>query len=105
VLADFFGGDRSFSHQDFVDATSTDVITMSLDGNHLPTKRTAIKPVNNPQEFGFEKAYVFQQGTVLSPSDLSVGAHSLDTTVVFPEGTFDLHITFFIDALGTGACL
>jgi hypothetical protein len=105
VLADFFGGDQSFSHQDFIDATSHDVITMSLDGKALPTTRTAIKPVNNPQEFGFEKAYVFQQGVVLSPSDLSVGVHRLDTTVVFPPDTFNLHITFFIDAGGTGACL
>jgi hypothetical protein len=61
--------------------------------------------VNNPQQFGFEQAYAYQQGIVLSPSDLSVGAHSLDTTVVSPPDTFNLHITFYIDAPGTGVCL
>jgi hypothetical protein len=105
VLAIFDFGDRTFSRQDFADEVSHVVITMSLDGTVLPTMRTAIKEVSNPQQFGAEKAYAFQQGTVLSPSDLSVGAHSLDTTTVFPPDTFQDHITFYIDAPGTGACL
>jgi hypothetical protein len=104
-LGAFDGGDRTFSRQDFAEEASHDVITISLDGTALPTTRTAIKPVNNPQEFGFEQAYVYQQGIVLSPSDLSVGVHSLDSTVVLPPDTFNDHITFYIDAPGTGMCL
>jgi hypothetical protein len=102
---DISGGDRTFSRLDFADMTSHDVITMSLDRAVLPTTRTAIHPVNSPQQLGFEKAYAFHQGIVLSPSDLSVDAHSLDSTTVFPPDTFNDHITFYIDAPGTGACL
>jgi hypothetical protein len=71
----------------------------------LPTMRTAIQKVNSPQQHGFEKAYAFHQGIVLSPSDLSVGAHRLDSTTVFPPDTFNDHITFYIDAPGTGVYL
>ena len=77
---------------------------MALDGVVLSTTRTAIKRVTFPP-FGFEAAYFFQAGIVLSPSELSMGAHDLDAMLVFPPDTFNEHITFFIDPPETGACL
>lgn len=104
LLADVGGGDRSFSRQDFEAFTAHDVIFMRLDGSELPTTRTAAKHVNNPLPPD-EKEFLFQQGRVMAPDELSVGAHTLDATVTFPPDTFVLHITFFIDAPGTGVCL
>lgn len=104
LLADVGGGDRSYRRQDFDVFTAHDVIVLRLDGGELPTTRTATKHVNNPLppdeiEFGF------QQGRVMAPEELSVGAHSLDATLTFPPDTIELHITFFIDAPGTGVCV
>ncbi len=104
VLADAFGGDRSFDRHDFDAATAHDVIVMRLDGVELLTSRTATRHVNNPLPPN-EKEFAFQQGRVMAPGELSVGAHALDATAVFPPESFELHITFFIDAPGTGVCV
>ncbi len=107
TLLVFNGGDRTFTREDA--GLDQVVLTFSLDDNLLPTTRTAVKRVGDttglPPELGIEVAYWFQQGRLMSPSDLGVGAHDLLVHVVFPDETFDLQITFHIDAPGTGACI
>ena len=82
-------------------------ISFSLDGAPLPTTRTAIKPFLAADQFELEKAYAFQEGRIMAPTDLSVGSHHLVATISFPSGEppFVLEITFFVDASGTGVCL
>jgi hypothetical protein len=80
-----------------------------LDGGPLPTERTAIKRVAKLTPFmvnqGWTRAFYFNQGRVMSPSDLSVGSHRLELAVTDSSGTGQDGITFFIDAAGAGACV
>ena len=74
-------------------------VSLILDGTPLPASRTAIKRFLNPQQFGFQVAYYFQQGQIICPTDLSVGTDRLDVTIVYASGqqTFQDGITFVID--------
>lgn len=99
------GGDASFGHQQAEAAFDSVTISFTLDGAELSTTRTAIKPFNDPERFGLERAWYFQQGKVMAPDDLSVGQHELSVRITDPTGVFDDGITFFIDAAGTGACV
>jgi hypothetical protein len=99
------GGDASFDHQRAKAAFDAITVSFTLDGAVLETNRTPIKPWNDPQRFGMERAWYFQQGKVMAPDDLSVGQHDLSVRFTDPTGPFDTGITFFIDAAGTGACL
>jgi hypothetical protein len=54
------------------------------------------------QDMGITEAYFFQEGVILSPDDLAVGAHTL--RVKASDG-FDAQVTFHIDAAGTGVCV
>jgi hypothetical protein len=78
-----------------------------LDGAALAMTRTPIQPALNPQGFGLERAWYFQEGRIMSPDDLSVGQHELSVRFTDPTSGLDDSdgITFFIDAAGTGACL
>lgn len=106
LMADIEGGDPSFKHQDAERIMNGLDISFTLDGAPLPTTRTAIKRFLNPEQFGFQVAYYFQQGQIMSPADLSVGSHQLEVTLVDASGqqSFQDGITFVIDAPGTGAC-
>jgi hypothetical protein len=99
------GGDASFDHQQAKAAFDPITVSFTLDGAALETTRTPIKSWNDPQRFGMERAWYFQQGKVMAPDDLSVGQHDLSARFTDPTGVFDTGITFFIDAAGTGACL
>jgi hypothetical protein len=106
ALGDLGGGDKTYTQQKFAEQAGRDFIRMFLDGTVLPTTRTASKAITTPEQFGFEKAYFFYQGIVLSPSDLSVGTHSLVTQFDldgFGIGFFN--VNFYIDASGSGVCL
>jgi hypothetical protein len=108
LIGQIEGGDASFTRQQA--ATLLDPITNSftLDGVPLETTRTPISRFLNPQGFGLEEAYYFQEGRVMSPDDLSVGQHQLSVTCVDSTSgsqIFSGSITFFVDAAGTGACL
>jgi hypothetical protein len=105
VVAEIVGGDRSYSEQDAVTELSTITLTFTLDGVELPTSRMPVKRFLDPAPFGLEEAYFFQQGTLMSPNELSVGSHSLSYKEVSPLGEYGDGITFFIDPAGTGACL
>ena len=107
LIADIEGGDNtSFKHDDAEQIMNGLDVSLILDGAPLPASRTAIKRFLNPQQFGFQVAYYFQQGQIICPTDLSVGTHRLDVTIVDASGqqTFQDGITFVIDAPGTGAC-
>ena len=99
------GGDASFDHQQARAALDPVTISFTLDGAALATTRTPIKPFNDPQRLGLERAWYFQQGKVMASDDLSVGQHQLSVRFTDPTGVADDGITFFIDAAGTGACL
>ena len=78
----------------------------NLDSTLLDTMRTPIRPFKNAEQFGLVEAFYVQEGQVMAPDDLSVGAHSLSVTVLQPG--FEpaiLSITFSIDAPGEGTCL
>jgi hypothetical protein len=106
VIADFEGGDASFQHDDAARIMDGLEVSFTLDGAALPATRTAIKRFLNPEQFGLEVAYYFQQGQIMAPADLSIGSHRLEVTVIDASGQQDFHdgITFFIDPPGTGAC-
>jgi hypothetical protein len=109
ILAAWFdGGDASFDHQQAEAAFNPVTISFTLDGAALATTRTPIKPFHDPQPaFGFERAWYFQGGMIMSPDDLGVGQHELSAR--FTNSTSGLDetdgITFFIDAARTCACL
>ena len=99
------GGDASFTKNDAAVILNATSVSFTLDGSALASKRTRIKSVPDPSQFGFVNAYFFNQGRVLSPDALAVGQHELSVRIVDSSGTFEDRITFFIDAAGTGACL
>jgi len=103
VVAEIAGGDRSFSEQDAIAELSPITLTFTLDGTELPTSRGPIKRFGDPEPL--EEAYFFQQGALLSPSELSAGSHSASFAEVSPLGEYEDGITFFIDPAGGGACL
>ena len=105
-MAEIAGGDHSYSEQDAKAELNPFVLTFTLDGAELPTTRTPIKRFDpGPHLDGMEKAFFFQQGALMSPSDLSVGSHSLSFTGVSPAEQQQDGITFFIDPPGHGACV
>jgi hypothetical protein len=97
------GGDASFTKRDAAVILNATSVSFTLDGSPLASVRTRIKSVPDPSPF--VNAYYFNQGRVLSPDKLAVGAHELSVRIIDSSGTFDDGITFFIDAAGTGACL
>jgi hypothetical protein len=93
------------AHSQAVAELSAVDLEMLLDGAPLALDTTATKAVDpmstdlaaGPGFIGYSKNW----GAILSPSDLAVGAHTLQ--LVSPSALPP--ITFFIDAAGTGACL
>lgn len=98
LIADIEGGDSSFKATEARDIMDSLTVVLTLDGAALRTTRTAIKRFANPEAFGLEVAYYFQQGRVMAPTDLAVGEHLLSVEISGPSGTFQDHITFTIDA-------
>ena len=76
------------------------VLTFAIDGVPMPSAKTAIK-----RSIAFGNVYAWNEGALLAPGSLSVGAHQLTTTIYY-DGTVEaLTVTFYVDAEGTGACL
>lgn len=106
VIAWIDGGDASFTRDDAEASLGPIVQTFSIDGAPVETERTPIKRFLRAEALGLEEAYFFQEGRLLSPGDLAVGAHtmrveSMDSTGVIFDGTITIHV----DGAGTGACL
>lgn len=106
VIVFFDGGDKSFKKQDAVASLAGVEIDWFLDGNSLAaTERTPIKRFLEPEVFGFERAFGFQDGSFSVPGDLTVGRHTLEVDIIDPVfGEPRFGITFNIDDTGTGAC-
>jgi hypothetical protein len=106
LLGIIIGGDASFTRAEAEAILNTVMLSFALDGVPLSTTRTTVKPFLNPEFLDEEKAYAFQEGRIMAPTDISVGSHQLVVTVSEPGfPTEVLEITFFIDAPGTGVCL
>jgi hypothetical protein len=106
LLGIIIGGDASFTRPEAEAILNTVMLSFALDGVPLSTTRTTVKPFLNPEFLDEEKAYAFQEGRIMAPTDISVGSHQLVATVSEPGfPTEVLEITFFIDAPGTGVCL
>jgi hypothetical protein len=105
LIAEIDGGDKSFSRQQAEANLGQVTHQFTLDGAVLSTTRTSISRFLNPQAFGLEEAYYFQEGRIMAPEDLAVGRHELSLTTVDAGRTFRDGITFFIDPAGSGACV
>lgn len=98
------GGDTSFLYQDALAELSGITNTFILDGVTLPVQETPVVRRVVPVFGDIDYGYSF--GSILSPSDLAVGEHTIIWQATFPEGDeFQAEGTFYIDASGTGACL
>jgi hypothetical protein len=108
LVAWFDGGDGNFDRQRAEEAIAPVTISFTLDGQPLETTRTPIQPfLRPPPQFGFERAWYFQQGRIMSPDDLSVGEHQVSYTLANtpnPSESGTEGITFFIDPAGSDAC-
>jgi hypothetical protein len=96
-------GDASFTKQEAESRLNSVMISFVLDGRPLATTRTKVVRYLHPEPA--VKAYAFSEYRIMAPTDLSVGAHTLEFTATFPGGSEGSQITFSIDAAGTGACL
>jgi hypothetical protein len=106
LLGIIIGGDASFTRAEAEAILDTVMLSFALDDVPLATTRTTVKPFLNPEFLDEEKAYAFQEGRIMAPTDISIGSHQLVATVSEPGfPTEVLEITFFIDAPGSGVCL
>jgi len=83
-------------------------VTFQLDGVETPAAETTAVKTANSDFFGSQPGETFWRawGNFYAPGVLSVGSHTLTGTATDPLGTFQLDtITFFIDPVGSGACL
>jgi hypothetical protein len=96
-----FGGE-SLTRSDAASILDSISMHWTLDGAPLETTRSQVKPYLRAEAFGFASGYGANDGTILDPDALSVGAH----TVGFTAGPFGgpPPQTFYVDAAGTGAC-
>ena len=105
LLAIIIGGDASFTRAEAEAILNTVMLSFALDGVPLSTTRTTVKPFLNPEFLDEEKAYAFQEGRIMAPTDISVGSHQLVVTVSEPGFPTEVLEITFIDAPGTGVCL
>jgi hypothetical protein len=78
-------------------------VNFEIDGLTVDYGITAAKRV-----ITFGEVWGWVYGALVPPGSLSIGEHTLTTTVVdplVPADSFTGTVTFFIDADGTGACL
>jgi hypothetical protein len=105
LIAQFDGGDKSYTRKDAIAYVSQVVVSFTLDGVPLAGDRTPIKRFLAPQGFGLDEAYGFQAGRIMSPDELSVGAHALGVTVHDPVyGDYADGIQFFVDPSNSVTC-
>ena len=90
------------THQDAVAEMALLEIDFEIDGVPVPSATTAIKANTF---YGDPLIYTWNDGALIEPGSLSIGAHQL-TTIIYYDGTVEeLTVTFYVDAEGTGACL
>lgn len=106
-MADFEGGDRSFTRDDAENIISDLRMDLDVDGAALSLTQTPVARFLNPEGFGLEEAYWSQWGAVLSPEQLRAGEHTLHGRLTDGSGDvlFENTISVVIDPPGSGACL
>lgn len=105
LIANISGDTPSWSLQEARAELASIETQFTLDGSALATTSTALKRFLVPELLGVAEAYYFQDGVVMSPSDLAVGGHTLGVTVFDgPDVIVEDEITFYIDATDTGSC-
>ncbi len=110
ILLGFFeGGDQSFTIQDADDLLSKWNATFTLvfhgESSVLDTVRTSTRAFLNPDTFGWDKAYGFQQGQIVPAGAFPVGEFTLEAVVEFDGAVrFESSIDFFVDASDSAAC-
>ena len=110
ILMGFFeGGDKSFTIQDAEDLLSRWNVTFTLifrgESFMLDTVRTSTRAFLNPDPFGFEKAYGFQQGHIVPAGAFPLGGYTLEAVVEFDGAVrFESSIDFSVDASDSTTC-
>jgi hypothetical protein len=105
AIAVFEGGDSSFSIKDALPSLDGTMNTFSLDGVSLELQRTPVTPFLNPEPFGFENAYGFQEGRIMSPDELSVGSHTLGVVSLNAiTDPFENTLEFHVDPADSATC-
>ena len=110
ILMGFFeGGDQSFTIQDAEDLLSKWSVTFILifhgESVVLDTVRTSTRALLNPDPFGFEKAYGFQQGHIVPAGTFPLGGYTLEAVVEFDGAVrFESSIDFSVDASDSTTC-
>ena len=98
------GGDPSFTYQDAVEILSGIEDLFLLDGVALSITQTSL--VRRVAPGIFEEEYGFFVGSILAPSDLTVGEHTLTWLSSFDgePPVENATITFYVDPPGSEAC-
>ena len=110
LLIGFFeGGDQSFNIQDAKELLSKWSVTFTLisrgESFVLDTVRTSTRAFLNPDPFGFEKAYGFQEGQIVPAGAFPIGEYTLEAIVEFDGGVqFETSIDFYIDPSDSATC-
>jgi hypothetical protein len=102
------GFDFNSTHQEAAASFENLTMTFKLDGVTVPTKRTSMHAVSQPEILDADNAWFVQQGRVLAPTDLSVGSHTLSVIVTnaeIPDDNETFETEFVVDAAGTGVCI
>jgi hypothetical protein len=103
------GGDKPFTIQDAEDLLSKWSVTFTLtfrgESFVLDAVRTSTRAFLNPDPFGFEKAYGFQEGKIVRAGAFPVGEYTLEAVVEF-EGSvrFETCINFYVDPSDSTTC-
>jgi len=101
--------DAFFTKEQVVADLEQTTVTFTLDGAPQPTIQTPITQLNtaDQQLLGEPGAtFMFQAGSIFSPTAISVGAHVVGFTITDPVfGALQGERSITIDAAGTGACL
>ena len=94
---------ESFSNQEIFARLAQFHTVFTLDGSTLVTQRKSPKPWLDTSK----RLYYVNEGRIMSPEDLTVGQHTLQSTLFDVElGPVDtITITFVIDPPGSGTCL
>jgi hypothetical protein len=105
LIAWVTGGDLSFKRQDAVADLSSVQTTFILDGVTLATKQTPI--VRRVVPFIGDIDYGFAVGSILSPTAISVGTHTISMIATFSDGSPSVEFTstIYMDPSGSGACV
>jgi hypothetical protein len=97
-----------FTKEQVIADLEATTVTLTLDNVPLPVTRTPIRMLNTAeqQRIGFPgQTFMFQTGSILSPTALSVGDHTVGFVATDPFGSDDDSSTFTVDPSGSGVCL